>query len=134
MASAGRDKKLAIWDMTSKSVVAEQTGPEVMTSLAWQPEGNCLAGLDEAGKSSCWQQPVPADKPSPSAALDTLDLNAPILGSKGMSTHTVWYTNDVKALLCTHWTWMLPSLATKVRQFIPFGIPMMWKPQQAGCN
>ncbi|KAK9832382.1 hypothetical protein WJX74_008412 [Apatococcus lobatus] len=81
MASAGRDKKLVVWDMTTKKPLVEQMGAQPMTALAWQPGGNCLAGFSEAGETSCWQNIIPGDKPSPSAALDTLDLAAPIQGN-----------------------------------------------------
>ncbi|KAK9868467.1 hypothetical protein WJX84_006627 [Apatococcus fuscideae] len=80
MASAGRDKKVVVWDLTTKALVCEQLGEEPLTALVWRPEGNCLAGLTETGAPSCWREPVPSHKPSPSAALDTLDLAAPIRG------------------------------------------------------
>ena len=81
MASAGRDKKVVVWDMMTKKPLAEHSGAEPMTALAWQPDGNCLASFSEAGEASCWQGAVPDDKPSPSAALGTLDLAAPIQGT-----------------------------------------------------
>ena len=80
MASAGRDKKVVVWDMMTKKPLVEQMGAEPMTALAWQPDGNCLASYSEAGEAKCWQDVIPGDQASPSAALDTLHLAPPILG------------------------------------------------------
>ena len=103
MASAGRDKKVVVWDMMTKKPLVEQKCAEPMTALAWQPDGNCLASYSEAGEANCWQDVIPGDKASPSAALDTLDLAAPILGNTAGRSLPLPQQDETTCLVTNEW-------------------------------
>ncbi|KAG2485280.1 hypothetical protein HYH03_015955 [Edaphochlamys debaryana] len=73
VATAGQDKRLVVWDLAAASSVASAVAEEVMSGLAWKPEGNELAMVGESGGVGVWSSPVPTSHASPTASAEELE-------------------------------------------------------------
>ena len=54
-ASAGRDKKLCVWDMETQEVVQQVGTQDVVTCIAWHPAANELAMTCEDESWATWK-------------------------------------------------------------------------------
>ena len=72
LASAGQDKKLVVWDVEKKEVLALKDMDTMPGALAWHTgdKGNTLASIGEDGVIHLWQGVVPPHMLAPSAPLD----------------------------------------------------------------
>ena len=61
LASGGQDKKLVMWDVEKKEVLAQKDTDAMPGALAWHTgdKGNTLASIGEDGQIHLWQSVVP---------------------------------------------------------------------------
>ncbi|GFR53169.1 hypothetical protein Agub_g15892, partial [Astrephomene gubernaculifera] len=72
-ATAGTDRRVVVWDVAAGSPLAAAVAEEVMSGLAWRPEGNELAMVGEAGGVGIWTAPVPTHLPGPCLSAEQLE-------------------------------------------------------------
>lgn len=85
LASGGQDKKLVVWDVEKKEVLAQKDMESMPGALAWHTgdKGNTLASIGEDGVIHLWQSAIPSHMLGPSAPLD--DALPKLAHSKEMS-------------------------------------------------
>lgn len=71
LASAAGGQVL-VWATDSRSVVVKYSSEASVTGLAWSPSTNMLVFTDLDGKFHRWEEPVPADLPSPVLSEEAL--------------------------------------------------------------
>lgn len=71
LASGGQDKKLVVWDVEKKEVLAQKDMDSMPEDLAWHTgdKGNTLASIGEDGLIHLWHGVVPSHMLAPSAPL-----------------------------------------------------------------
>ena len=88
LASGGQDKKLVVWEMEKKEVLAQKDLDSMPGALTWHSgeKGNTLASIGEDGVIHLWHSVIPSHMLTPTAPLD--DALPKLAHSKEMSEGT----------------------------------------------